>query len=56
MMENLGVQWAGTMLGCIAAVMIPIPILFKVFGPWLRGKSTLACSPIYDAEKKTYDV
>ncbi|OQD71325.1 hypothetical protein PENPOL_c001G06087 [Penicillium polonicum] len=29
MMENLGVQWAGTMLGCIAIVMIPIPVLFK---------------------------
>ncbi|CAI7602493.1 unnamed protein product [Penicillium bialowiezense] len=56
MMENLGVQWAGTMLGCIAAVMIPIPVLFKLYGPWLRGKSALACSPIYDVEKKTYDV
>ncbi|KAH1545353.1 hypothetical protein KXX57_004648 [Aspergillus fumigatus] len=36
MMENLGVQWAGTMLGCIAAVMVPIPIAFMVYGPWLR--------------------
>ncbi|KAL5357104.1 MFS multidrug transporter [Aspergillus floccosus] len=56
MMENLGVQWAGTMLGCIAAIMIPIPVGFMIYGPWLRGKSTLACSPIYDVEKKTYDV
>ncbi|CAG8140680.1 unnamed protein product [Penicillium olsonii] len=56
MMENLGVQWAGTMLGCIAAAMIPIPVLFKVYGPWLRSKSQLACSPIYDSEKKVYDV
>ena len=56
MMENLGIQWAGTMLGCIAVVMIPIPVLFKIYGPWLRGKSKLACSPIYDVEKKACDV
>lgn len=56
MMENLGIQWAGTMLGCIAVAMIPIPVLFKVYGPWLRGKSKLACSPIYDIDKKAYDV
>ncbi|KGO73072.1 Major facilitator superfamily domain, general substrate transporter [Penicillium italicum] len=31
MMKNLGVQWAGTMIGCIAVVMIPIPVLFKVY-------------------------
>ncbi|KAJ5943732.1 hypothetical protein N7516_003900 [Penicillium verrucosum] len=56
MMENLGVQWAGTMLGCIAIVMVPIPVLFRVYGPWLRERSKLACSPVYDVEKKRYDV
>ncbi|PYI07019.1 bicyclomycin resistance protein [Aspergillus sclerotiicarbonarius CBS 121057] len=35
---NLGVQWAGTLLGCLAAVMIPIPLLFRVYGPRLRGQ------------------
>ena len=38
MMENLGVQWAGTMLGCIAVVMIPIPVLFKVYGPSMAAR------------------
>ncbi|KAJ5467886.1 hypothetical protein N7475_005638 [Penicillium sp. IBT 31633x] len=56
MMENLGVQWAGTMLGCIAVAMIPLPVLFKIYGPWLRQRSKLACSPVYDVEKKPYDV
>ncbi|KAE8143153.1 major facilitator superfamily domain-containing protein [Aspergillus pseudotamarii] len=56
MMQNLGVQWAGTMLGCIAAVMIPIPVVFKLYGPWLRARSRLACPPVYDVEKKPYDV
>ncbi|KAK9428973.1 putative bicyclomycin resistance protein [Lipomyces doorenjongii] len=39
--QNLGVQWAGTLLGCLAAVMIPIPLTFRIYGPWLRGKSKL---------------
>ncbi|OJJ32626.1 hypothetical protein ASPWEDRAFT_116391 [Aspergillus wentii DTO 134E9] len=58
MMQNLGVQWAGTMLGCIAAVMIPIPVGFMLCGPWLRRRSKLACSPIYqDAQdEKIFDV
>lgn len=42
MFNNLGVQWAGTLLGCIAALMIPIPVLFLIFGPRLRQKSRLA--------------
>ncbi|KAI9369549.1 major facilitator superfamily domain-containing protein [Aspergillus egyptiacus] len=42
MMENLGVQWAGTLLGCLAAAMIPIPVAFKYYGRWLRQKSSLA--------------
>ncbi|KAK9239227.1 major facilitator superfamily domain-containing protein [Lipomyces kononenkoae] len=39
MFENLGVQWASTLLGCLAAIMIPIPLTFRIYGPWLRGKS-----------------
>ncbi|OJJ95234.1 hypothetical protein ASPACDRAFT_82069 [Aspergillus aculeatus ATCC 16872] len=42
MFHNLGIQWAGTLLGCIAVVMIPIPVLFYVYGPRLRRKSKLA--------------
>jgi DHA1 family multidrug resistance protein-like MFS transporter len=42
MFNNLGIQWAGTLLGCIAAVMVPIPLLFLVYGPRLRSMSRLA--------------
>ncbi|BAE62327.1 unnamed protein product [Aspergillus oryzae RIB40] len=42
MFNDLGIQWAGTLLGCIAVVMIPIPVLFLVFGPRLRQRSRLA--------------
>ncbi|RDK42242.1 bicyclomycin resistance protein [Aspergillus phoenicis ATCC 13157] len=38
MFANLGVQWAGTLLGCLSAIMIPIPFLFRAYGPRLRGE------------------
>lgn len=41
MFENMGIQWACTLLGCLAAVMIPVPIVFRTYGPLLRGKSKL---------------
>ncbi|KAG2416203.1 hypothetical protein HFD88_007396 [Aspergillus terreus] len=41
MFDNLGIQWAGTLLGCLAAVMIPIPVLFLFFGRRLRRMSRL---------------
>lgn len=41
MFENMGVQWACTLLGCVAAVMIPIPVAFRMYGPRLRGKSKM---------------
>jgi DHA1 family multidrug resistance protein-like MFS transporter len=42
MFNNLGVQWAGTLLGCLAAIMIPIPAGFIIFGPRLRAMSRYA--------------
>ena len=44
MFENLGIQWAGTLLGCLAAVMVPIPFVFRKMGADLRKKSRLATS------------
>ncbi|PKY04459.1 putative bicyclomycin resistance protein [Aspergillus campestris IBT 28561] len=41
MFANLGIQWAGTLLGCLAAAMVPIPVLLTVYGPWIRGKSRM---------------
>lgn len=36
MFHNMGVQWAGTLLGCIAIVMVPIPVLFRVYATRLE--------------------
>ncbi|KAJ5774358.1 hypothetical protein N7457_009254 [Penicillium paradoxum] len=41
MFEKVGIQWAGTLLGSLAAIMIPIPIIFRAYGPLLRGKSRI---------------
>jgi len=45
MFQNLGVQWAGTLLGCLALIMVPIPLAFIKWGPALRKKSKFA--PIF---------
>jgi DHA1 family multidrug resistance protein-like MFS transporter len=37
--NNLHIQWAGTLLGCLATVMVPIPVCFYLFGSKLRAKS-----------------
>ncbi|KAJ5183461.1 hypothetical protein N7492_001077 [Penicillium capsulatum] len=42
MFDGMGVQWACTLLGCLAAIMIPIPLIFRVYGPWLRDRSKLS--------------
>lgn len=42
MFNNLGIQWAGTLLGCLAAVMIPIPVVFYLYGEKIRGWSKIS--------------
>ena len=42
MFENMGIQWAATLLGCLAAILVPIPVAFWFFGKWLRMKSKFA--------------
>ncbi|CAP99025.1 hypothetical protein E8E15_003350 [Penicillium rubens] len=47
MFQGMGIQWASTLLGCVAAVLVPIPIGFYFFGKRLRMKSKFA--PFYEA-------
>ena len=42
MFAALGVNWAGTLLGCVAAVLVPIPIAFYVYGHKIRERSAFA--------------
>ncbi|CAF9903599.1 MAG: hypothetical protein GOMPHAMPRED_000417 [Gomphillus americanus] len=39
MFKNLGVNWAGTVLGCLAVACIPFPVLFYVYGHKIRSMS-----------------
>ncbi|KAL4738491.1 major facilitator superfamily domain-containing protein [Aspergillus similis] len=36
MFEKMEVQWAATLLGCLAVVLVPIPFVFRALGPRLR--------------------
>lgn len=42
MIEGMGIQWAGTLLGCFAFLLVPLPILFYLRGAQIRGKSKFA--------------
>ncbi|KAL5340254.1 major facilitator superfamily domain-containing protein [Aspergillus crustosus] len=42
MFEHMGVQWASTLLGCVAACLVPIPMAFYFYGERLRMKSKFA--------------
>lgn len=50
MIEGMGVQWAGTLLGCVALALIPLPVLFYLKGAKLREKSKFA--PTFSAANK----
>lgn len=52
MFEGLGVQWASTLVGCVAVLLVPIPLAFHHWGSKLREKSRF--SPTF-AEKKVPD-
>ncbi|KAJ6144696.1 MFS general substrate transporter [Penicillium chermesinum] len=42
MFNNMGIQWAATLLGCVAACLVPIPVGFYLYGKRLRMKSKYA--------------
>lgn len=42
MFNNLGIQWAGTLLGCLSALLLPVPFIFYKYGAWIRSKSKYA--------------
>lgn len=42
MFNGMGIQWAGTLLGCVSVALVPIPVLFYIYGRKLREKSKFA--------------
>jgi len=45
MFEGMGIQWASTLLGAVALVMVPIPVVFYLYGHKIRARSTFAPTP-----------
>ncbi|KAK3344435.1 major facilitator superfamily domain-containing protein [Lasiosphaeria hispida] len=45
MFEGMGIQWASTLLGCVALALIPIPVLFYIYGHRIRARSAYAPTP-----------
>jgi len=52
MYKGMGIQWANTMLGAIAAVLIPMPVFFYLYGKRIRAKSKFAPAPDIAMDKK----
>jgi DHA1 family multidrug resistance protein-like MFS transporter len=48
----MGIEWASTLLGCVAAVLVPMPVVFYLFGKKIRGKSNFAPAPDIAQDKR----
>lgn len=42
MFNGMGIEWASTLLGCLAFCLVPIPVIFYLYGKKLRLKSKFA--------------
>ncbi|CZT41529.1 probable fluconazole resistance protein [Rhynchosporium secalis] len=42
MFKALKVNWTGTLLGCVALLLVPIPVIFYKYGAKIRQRSTFA--------------
>ena len=51
MFKALGVNWSGTLLGCVAVILVPIPIAFYEYGAKIREKSKFA--PVFPVKEPT---
>jgi DHA1 family multidrug resistance protein-like MFS transporter len=52
MFNGMGIEWASTLLGCVAAVLIPMPVIFYIFGKRIRAKSNFAPAPDIEQDRR----
>lgn len=52
MFQGIGVEWGMTLLGCVAALFIPMPFLLYRYGKRLRAKSKFAPAPDIEQDKR----
>ena len=58
MFDAMNPRWASTLLGCVALLLVPIPLVLRRYGPFLRRKSKYAPTKPpapKEAEKKGAD-
>ncbi|KAI0392529.1 major facilitator superfamily domain-containing protein [Xylariaceae sp. FL0594] len=55
MFNDLGIEWTATLLGGIAALLVPIPVLFYFYGHKIRAKSSFAPTFPINMPKNTDD-
>jgi DHA1 family multidrug resistance protein-like MFS transporter len=52
MFTGMGIQWACTLLGCVAIVLVPVPVWFCLRGAKLRQKSKFAPTGMFPPARK----
>lgn len=55
MFQGMGIQWAATLLGCVALVLAPMPFIFYKYGSKIRAKSAYAPTFAAPAMKSSED-
>ncbi|KAI5286267.1 hypothetical protein KEM54_006920 [Ascosphaera aggregata] len=51
MFNGMGIQWACTLLGCFATILVPIPFVLNFWGAKIRAKSKFAMDYTADINK-----
>lgn len=51
MFNGMGIEWASTLLGCVAVVLVPMPVVFYIFGKKIRARSNFAPAPDIQQDK-----
>ncbi|OAF59705.1 hypothetical protein VC83_03740 [Pseudogymnoascus destructans] len=55
MFKALGVNWTGTLLGCVAMVLVPIPAAFWYYGERIRARSPYAPAAALNLGEDSHD-
>ncbi|KAI9835536.1 MAG: hypothetical protein M1819_001987 [Sarea resinae] len=55
MFNGMGIEWASTLLGCVAVVLVPIPVFFYVYGRKIRARSKFAPEAGAGGESDVFD-
>ncbi|EQB44397.1 putative transporter [Colletotrichum sp. SAR 10_70] len=59
MFNGMGIEYASTLLGCVAVVLAPIPVIFYIWGHKIRAKSAYAptfAAPADEPEEPVEDL